>query len=76
MDEMRTVAGQGDIINPFKTDRYYVIDVSSEYYVSREISLFGSVKNITDETYVVARRPAGLRPGLPRAFLIGIKAVL
>ena len=76
MDEMRTVAGQGDIIDPFKTDRYYVIDVSSEYYVSREISLFGSVKNITDETYVVARRPAGLRPGLPRAFLIGIKAVL
>ncbi|MEQ9426500.1 MAG: TonB-dependent receptor [Cyclobacteriaceae bacterium] len=76
MDEMRTVAGQGEILDQFKTDSYYVIDVSSEYSVSRQVSLFGSIKNISNEAYIVARRPAGLRPGLPRAFLIGIKARL
>ncbi|MDA0194725.1 MAG: TonB-dependent receptor [Bacteroidetes bacterium] len=76
MDEMRTVAGQGEILDQYKTDKYYVTDVSSEYFISREISLFGSLKNITNETYVVARRPAGLRPGLPRAFILGIKATL
>ena len=73
MDEMRTVAGQGDISNPFKTDSYFVLDMSTEYSFGEEVSLFGSVKNLTDEVYVVARRPAGLRPGMPRAFNIGVK---
>ena len=74
MDEMRTVAGQGEIQNGFATDSYLVIDVSSEYLISREVSVFGSIKNITDQSYIVARRPAGLRPGLPRAFTLGMKA--
>ena len=74
MDEMRTVAGQGDILPGFKTDRYLVLDLSSEYSLSREVSLFGSIKNITNQSYIVARRPAGLRPGLPRSFTIGMKA--
>ncbi len=74
MDEMRTVAGQGDILAGFKTDRYLVLDLSSEYFVSHEVSLFGSIKNITNQSYIVARRPAGLRPGLPRSFTIGMKA--
>lgn len=74
MDEMRTVAGQGDILPGFKTDQYMVLDLSSEYSISREVSLFGSIKNITDQSYIVARRPAGLRPGLPRSFTIGMKA--
>ena len=74
MDEMRTVAGQGDILPGFKTDQYMVLDLSSEYSLSREVSLFGSIKNITNQSYIVARRPAGLRPGLPRSFTIGMKA--
>ena len=71
---MRTVAGQGEILNGFKTDSYLVLDMSSEYSLSREVSVFGSIKNMTDQSYIVARRPAGLRPGLPRAFTIGMKA--
>jgi Fe(3+) dicitrate transport protein len=31
------------------------------------------VENLTDETYVVARRPAGARPGLPRTLMAGIR---
>jgi len=76
MDEMRTVAGQGDILQEFKTDNYFVLDLGSEYSISRAISLFGSIKNFTNQSYVVARRPAGLRPGMPRSFSLGVKARL
>ena len=34
---------------------------------------FVSVQNISDEAYIVARRPAGVRPGLPRTFVAGLK---
>ena len=29
------------------------------------------VRNLTDEVYVAARRPAGVRPGLPRTLFLG-----
>ncbi len=74
MDEMRTVAGHGDILPGFKTDQSLVFDLSTEYSISREVSLFGSIKNLTDQSYIVSRRPAGLRPGMPRSFTIGMKA--
>ena len=40
----------------------------------KNISLFANATNLTDEVYGVARRPAGLRPGMPAAFNIGLKA--
>ena len=33
-----------------------------------------AVRNLLDARYVASRRPAGLRPGLPRTVLIGIRA--
>jgi Fe(3+) dicitrate transport protein len=36
-------------------------------------TLFIGIQNLTDATYVVARRPAGARPGLPRTLLAGIR---
>ena len=74
MDEMRTTPGQGEIQANEKTDAYFVIDASANYIMYKNISLFTSVTNITDKVYIVARRPAGLRPGMPRAFIVGLKA--
>ena len=74
MDEMRTAPGQGDIPANEKTDSYFVIDASASYNLHKNIALFANATNLTDQVYVVARRPAGLRPGMPRAFNVGLKA--
>lgn len=74
MDEMRTAPGKGDIPNNEKTDSYFVVDASASFNLHKFISLFANATNLTDQVYVVARRPAGLRPGMPRAYNIGLKA--
>jgi Fe(3+) dicitrate transport protein len=70
---MRTEAGQGSIPYDQKTDAFFVLDANASYAVHPKIAVFGSVSNLTDKTYVVARRPAGLRPGLPRTLHAGLK---
>ncbi len=74
IDAMRTVPGQGKIIPNEATDSYFVIDASAGYNLTMNITLFANATNLTDRIYIVARRPAGLRPGMPRAVNIGIKA--
>jgi Fe(3+) dicitrate transport protein len=75
MDEMRTQPGHGNIPDNQKTDAYLVTDLSLNVKIQKEISLFGNLTNLTDEVYIVARRPAGLRPGMPRSFNVGVKAL-
>lgn len=74
MDEMRTVAGTGAAKANERIDSYFIMDVSAAYKLHKHVSLFGSVANLTNQVYVVARRPAGLRPGMPQMFTAGIKA--
>ena len=69
---MRTVAGRGPAPLPERTDPYAVLNLSSEYELSQRASLFANVQNVTNNRYIVARRPAGVRPGLPRMFMAGI----
>ncbi len=73
VDEMRTVAGQGNIPENERTDAHLLLDVAAQYSVTRAVKLFGSLRNLLDETYVAARRPAGVRPGAPRTLMLGIK---
>ena len=69
---MRTVAGRGPAPLLERTDAYAVLNLSSEYELSQRASLFANVQNLTNNRYIVARRPAGVRPGLPRLFMAGI----
>ncbi len=71
---MRTTPGQGSTPESEKIDAYFVVDASINYLVHPYVKLFASCVNLTDEVYLVARRPAGLRPGLPRTLQVGIKA--
>lgn len=71
--EMRTEAGQGDIPNLESTDARTVLDATAEYELVEHARVYASVQNLTDEAYIVARRPAGVRPGLPLTFIAGLK---
>jgi Fe(3+) dicitrate transport protein len=73
---MRTRAGSGALEPTFSTDAFTVLNLSAEYGVTSWSRLFASVQNLTDETYVAARRPFGARVGLPRTFMLGVKASL
>ena len=70
---MRTVAGQGPIPKGQGTDAYFVVNVFGELDVTEDLRVFASVQNLTNDAYIVARRPAGARPGLPRTVMAGIK---
>ena len=55
------------------TDSYFTFDLDSEVELKPGVRVFAGIKNIFDREYVVAERPAGSRPGLPRTFLAGLK---
>lgn len=74
VSKMRTTAGQGAFLPKQVTDAHFVVDVSSSYSITPHVRLFTTVRNLTDQTYIVARRPAGVRPGLPRLLVFGIRA--
>lgn len=70
---MRTVAGQGPIVPNEATDAYVVLNAEVQYRVAPWATVLLAVENVTDEHYVVARRPAGARPGLPRTLFGGLR---
>ncbi len=73
---MRTAAGQGRIPDLQSTDAQVLFGLSGEYDLKAErqaVTLFVSVQNLTNRAYIVARRPAGVRPGLPRTLMGGIR---
>ena len=73
---MRTEAGQGDLPAGQGTDAYLVVNAFAEFDLSEEVRFFATVQNVGNNAYIVSRRPAGLRPGLPRTFMTGIKLAL
>ncbi|MCH6236645.1 TonB-dependent receptor [Cognataquiflexum rubidum] len=55
-------------------DSYFVLDAVVNYNVSKWNSTFNlTIKNITDERYMVSRRPQGIRLGLPRMISAGFE---
>ena len=73
---MRTRAGQGAGEADQRIDSHLVLDAAADYRFADRYRLFVQVRNLADEIYVAARRPAGLRPGLPRTILLGLRLEL
>jgi len=74
VDEMRTNAGTGPIPENQRIESHLVFDLSAQYRFSQGFQAFLQLRNATDEAYAVSRRPYGLRPGLPRTFVLGLSA--
>jgi Fe(3+) dicitrate transport protein len=74
--KMRTVAGQGSIESENSTDSYFLTDINATYNVMQNVDLFVNTRNVFNETYIVSDRPAGVRPGLPRTFMGGLRVNL
>lgn len=70
---MRTEAGQGELNSEKRTDSHMVLDFSGDYLVGSGFHITFSANNLSDVTYIAARQPAGIRPGLPRTLLLGLK---
>ena len=70
--KMRTVAGQGAYIETQTVDSHVVWDLLARWRFTESLSSYVKVDNLFDETYVAARRPAGVRPGLERTAYVGL----
>lgn len=73
VSEMRTAAGQGAIAPDERIEDHLVFDLGATWQVSDRYGFVLNVRNLTDEVYVAARRPYGLRPGISRQTTAGIK---
>ena len=72
LGELRTVAGQGALDPAESIDSHFVWDAMASWRFSDRLSAYLKVDNLFDETYIAARRPAGVRPGLPRTGYLGL----
>ena len=69
---MHTVAGQGSLAPDEAIDAHVVWDFIARWRFTDSLSSYIKVDNLFDETYIAARRPAGLRPGLERTAYVGL----
>jgi Fe(3+) dicitrate transport protein len=73
VDQARASAGSGAIPPSGRIDSRTLVELSGEYDLNDRLRLFASAENLGDETYNVAMRPAGARPGAPRTVLAGFR---
>ncbi|MDJ0750627.1 MAG: TonB-dependent receptor [Woeseiaceae bacterium] len=71
VDRMRTRAGQGALVTADTVPSHVVWDAVASWSFSERLSTYLKIDNLLDETYIAARRPAGVRPGLPRTAYLG-----
>ena len=70
--DLRTTAGQGAFVDSESIDAHVVWDVIAAWNFTPNLSTYLKIDNLFDETYIAARRPAGVRPGLPRTAYLGL----
>ena len=69
---MRSKAGQGVFVPEETIDAHVVMDLVAAFSLTQKLATYIKIDNLLDETYIAARRPAGVRPGLPRTAYVGI----
>jgi len=69
----RTQAGNGRIPESERVDSNIVLDLGGKYRYNDHVTITTNIMNLLNETYAVARVPAGLRPGLPFGIFAGLE---
>jgi Fe(3+) dicitrate transport protein len=69
----RTKAGSGSIPDAERVNSNIVLDLGGKYRYNEHVTITTNIMNLLDETYAVARVPAGLRPGLPFGIFAGLE---
>ncbi len=73
VSEARGTFGQGTIPADERVDARTLVDLAAWYQLTENVRLKAKVENLFDESYLVSRRPAGLRPGKPQEILFGFE---
>ncbi len=68
----RTTAGSGRLDDANSTDALTLIDLGVKHSLQNNITLSMGIKNLLDKDAVVARRPYGARPTMPRSISVGV----
>jgi len=68
----RTIAGSGRLDDANSTDALTLIDLGVKHSLQNNITLSMGIKNLLDKDAVVARRPYGARPTMPRSISVGV----
>ncbi|NAY90360.1 TonB-dependent receptor [Muricauda sp. JGD-17] len=71
--QFRTEAGSGSIPQDELVASNFIMDLGGRYRINPHIALTANVINLLDESYAVARVPAGLRPGHPFGIYAGLE---
>ena len=69
----RTQAGTGPIPDGEGVASNFFLDFAGKYHVGKHLSFTANIINLLDETYLVSRVPAGLRPGHPFGAFAGLQ---
>lgn len=54
-----------------KIPAYTILNVSANYNLDKHLTLFASVRNLSNKNYIASRNPDGIFPGVERNFEIG-----
>jgi len=71
--EQRDSSGQGEIPEAARIPGYYTLDAAISVNILKELSLYVKGDNLTNNVYMLSRRPYGIRPGLPLQASVGLK---
>lgn len=55
-----------------KIPEYTVFNLSSQYQINKQMSVFGAIRNLLDEKYIASRNPDGIFPGAGRNYQVGM----
>ena len=68
-----TQAGNGFPSATEDVDSNFIVDLTSKFHLSPQLSLTTQVVNLFNTTYLTGRVPAGFRPGHPFGMYAGVQ---